>query len=130
MPTTTDTQYPPAPPSTCQYCGGDVSRVSQEQFYGQEYDGRDLFVCQGCHARIGTHDDGTPLGTLADAELRSLRGQVHDLFDPMWQDNPTDRQEAYDFFFGQMLGLPEERRHVGMLGKDECRKAIRILKNQ
>ena len=124
-------KYPPSPPEECDYCGGSVHKVSQEDFYGTDYGGGKLYVCDRCEARVGTHR-GTdePLGTLADHELRSLRKSVHDLFDPMWQDARTGRQEAYDYFFGELLGLPKHRRHVAMLNKEECRTAIRILKEQ
>lgn len=129
--------YPPPPPDDCRYCGSEVDLVTHEEFYGQSYDGGGkLYVCTSCHARVGvhgaetSHSDEAPLGLLADAELRDLRSEVHDLFDPMWRENGTDRQKAYDFFFGQMLGLAEHRRHVGMLTAEECRTAIRILKQQ
>lgn len=129
--------YPPSPPSECRYCGSDVDLVTHEEFYGQSYDGGGkLYVCTSCHARVGLHGAGTshptdaPLGLLADAELRRLRSAVHEHLDPMWKENPTPRGEVYTFFFGHMMDLPEHGRHVGMLTKDECRTAIRILKDQ
>jgi len=134
---TLPTTYPPPPPTECRYCGSGVDLVTHREFYGQSFDGGGkLYVCTSCHARVGVHGpatghpDDAPFGLLADAELQDLRGQVHDLFDPMWRESDTDRQEAYTFFFGKMLGLPDHRRHVGMLTAEECHTAIRILKEQ
>lgn len=130
MPDTLPDTYPPPPPEECRYCGGEVRQVSQKEFYGQSYGGGSLYVCYECNARVGTHDGSSdPLGLLANQELLDLRKKVHELFDPMWRENGTSRQEAYEFFFGSMLGLPEHRQHVGMLTKEECEKAIRILED-
>lgn len=123
--------YPPPVPETCRYCGGEVRLVPDKEIYGQSY-GSERFHCDSCGANVGVHDEGDhegkPVGILADRELSSLRSRLHEHFDPLWRDTDLPRQSAYDWIFGDLMGLPPERRHTAMLTKDECRTLTTELK--
>lgn len=121
------TSYPPPEPETCRYCGCDVKKKTQKEVYGKNYNGRLVFQCEGCDAMIGTHEDGRPLGILANKELRRWRSALHEAFDPLWKKTRWDRQETYNKVFPQ-AGIHEEHlRHIGMLDLRETKKLIRYL---
>lgn len=120
-------KYPPDPPDTCRYCGGDVELVDDEFVYGESY-GSKLFVCLNCHARVGTHDHNlAPLGVLADAELRRWRGVAHAAFDPLHERTSRGRNQTYDEVFGEGLGFPEHKRHIAMLDLEEVKRVVAWL---
>lgn len=132
--------YPPAKSTwvkhvtICPYCDVEADLVDGADVYGPNYRGMPMYVCANrsnperqCRARVGCHP-GTarPLGTPADAQLRSLRTQCHAEFDPLWQTGEMTRTQAY-MRLAQYLGIPDERAHIGMLTVDECKKLLRGL---
>lgn len=69
-------------PTICDYCGGKVIFTdSAIVYHGKSYG--NIYYCTNCGAYVGVHD-GTkkPLGTLANAALRSKRREAH-TFAPM-----------------------------------------------
>lgn len=105
--------------------------VPDKEIYGQDY-GSKRYYYESCEAHVGIHDEGAhegmPLGLLADEELRGLRTRLHKYLDPLWQDTTLGRQAAYDWIFGELMGLEPERRHTAMLTKEECRTLTTELK--
>jgi len=105
----------------CPYCGSlaelrDAFTVYKREGYGL------LYVCPnvGCDAYVGVHNGTSkPKGSLADAELRRLRGEVHAVFDPLWRSNDeVDRTEVYEAA-ANVLGLQEF--HIGEMRDDDAK---------
>ncbi|MGG6445723.1 zinc-finger-containing protein [Pseudobacillus badius] len=108
---------------TCPYCGNAAKFMTSKEFYGKDY-GSNLYVCKPCDARIGTHRNSkTPLGTLANDELRRLRITCHSLIDPYWKYGKYSRSEVYRRM-SKAMNLPQEKTHIGMFNKEQCLKLI------
>lgn len=94
-----------------------------------------FWVCWPCDARVGCHPNTKePLGTLANAALRRLRSEVHELLDRRWLSaHPRNRQarrgDTYAWLAKQ-LGLSEPECHVGMFDAERCIAALRALEAQ
>ena len=66
------------------------------------------------------------LGSVADAPLRRLRWQTHQVFDLVWKLRlKRSRYNAYSWL-SLRLGLPKDVAHVGLFDEDTCRRAITI----
>ena len=133
-----------SPPKTvqapiCPYCGGtSIFLNSSAKIYG----GRDygpVWYCDKDQAWVGCHR-GTmsPLGRLANAELRKLKMNVHAVFDPIWL-RRYETKSALDPKYrkhmarngrykrlAELMGIPRERCHVGRFDEAQCRQAIEI----
>lgn len=118
----------------CPYCGNPARLVTGREIYPTRKDLHHMkfWLCQPCDAYVGCHrpnigfGDGTrPLGRLANAELRRLKSQVHQAFDPIWKTGQMRRGQAYAWL-AQQLGLQEA--HVGEFDEETCQKALSILK--
>ena len=114
----------------CPYCGGVVIHTTNDYIYGRKYSKNgncNCYVCTICKASVGTHPDGvTPLGRLADRELKDLKMQAHALFDPIWKSRKKKRHEAYRDLARQ-LDIPVRECHFGWFGKEMLLRAITIL---
>ena len=113
----------------CPYCGSTSAKVDGTAIYPHRDDlkAKIFYQCKPCDAYVGTHrKDGTPLGTLADANLRALRKRVHNRFDPKWQDGKMSRNAAYNWL-SQKLKIPKSECHMAMFDANMCRKALEIL---
>lgn len=78
-------------PTICDYCGGKVIFTdSAIVYHGKSYG--NIYYCTNCGAYVGVHD-GTkkPLGTLANAALRSKRREAH-TFAPMEKKEREERR--------------------------------------
>ena len=111
---------------SCPYCHkSDIKLMTQTEFYGREYSGAKLYVCQGCKARVGCHK-GTEIamGPLSDEELRGLRMQIHNIIDKQWE---TKRERT-----GLYRKLSErydmQPFHVGFLNNEKARYVLYDLK--
>ena len=85
-------------PTICRYCGSPVVFTSNAEIYGREYGDGKCYLCRNCKAFVGVHPGtDTPLGTLANAELREWRKQAHYWFDQIWRKplRITTRYKAY-----------------------------------
>lgn len=92
-----------------------------------------VWACTPCDARVGCHKGTTqPLGTPANAELRTLRMNAHAAFDPLWKrkaQRGTARKEAR--FAGYMwlareLKMEPNLCHIGMMGPEDCKRVIAL----
>lgn len=87
--------------------------------------------CAPCDAYVGCHPQHrkwsphgiTPLGRLANAELRREKQRAHAAFDPMWKSGGMSRTEAYQWLAGQ-LGMSASNCHIGALSADGCRAVV------
>lgn len=115
-------------PTICRYCGSPVVFTSNAEIYGKEYGNGKCYLCRNCRAFVGVHTGTeTPLGTLANEELRRYRKAAHFWFDKIWKKPTriTTRYKAYEWLSNE-LGLPREKTHIGMFEKDQCEQAIKI----
>lgn len=114
----------------CPYCGEDVILTTNDYLYGKKYSKQgnsNVYVCVLCRASVGTHPDGvTPLGRLADKELKVLKVQAHALFDPIWKSGMRMRKEAYSDL-AKRLDIPTRECHFGWFDKEMLLKVITIL---
>ena len=81
-----------------------------------------------CGASVGTHPDGRPLGTLADAKLREARVRVHAILDPLWAHTSEKgvRNRVYAAL-GAAMGLSVEECHVARFDLAQCEQAIALI---
>jgi hypothetical protein len=117
-------------PTACPFCNGNVMLTTNDFIYGRKYiknGNSKCYVCVMCKASVGTHSDGkTPLGRIADRELKDLKMKAHSLFDPIWQRGKMQRSEAYRYL-AQKLGISARECHFGWFDKEMLLKAIEIL---
>ena len=110
---------------TCPYCWKEPVWVENKVVYGKNY-GKSymMYYCKKCDAYVGCHNNTKePLGTLADAELRDLRKQVHNLIDPLWQSGEVRRRDIYQ----QLSDYMGFSFHTGEATKEDCLKVINDL---
>jgi DNA-binding LacI/PurR family transcriptional regulator len=99
--------------------------------YGRTFVGRNgssmIYVCLVCKASVGTHSDGyTPLGRLANKELKALKKQAHALLDPHHGFDKRKRQKTY-IKLAEKLGIPVDDCHIGHFDETMTLKAIAEL---
>ena len=83
-------------------------------------------MCKPCGAWVGCHKGTTKaLGRIANKELRQLKHQAHEAFDPIWQKGRVSRSEAYEIL-SIALGLPIWQTHIGMFDETMCRRVIEV----
>lgn len=109
------------------------------------YNGRDygpVWACLPCRAWVGCHKGTTtPLGRLADRELRRWKMAVHAVFDPIWQAR-FQRKRALDPKYtkaharggrykrlSELMGIPRKDCHIGMFDVERCKQAIAIIES-
>ena len=111
----------------CDYCGKPAQFVDSSVVYGKSYGM--IYHCPECAAWVGVHKGtDTPLGRLANVELRRYKREAHAVFDPLWQrKEKRTRRAAYEWLAEEM-GLPVEKTHIGMMDVDQCKEVIRICK--
>jgi hypothetical protein len=113
------------PALKCPYCG-EVAQVRDSAvIYGRSYG--PVYICPNypeCDAYVGVHPGTlTPLGTLANEELRSWRKKAHDVFDPLWKSGKMRRSKAYKWL-RNTLHLSKNDGHIGMFTVEQCRQLI------
>lgn len=119
-------------PTICRYCGSPVVYTSNAEIYGKEYGTGKCYLCRNCRAFVGVHPGtDTPLGTLANEELREWRKEAHFWFDRIWKKPTriTTRYNAYGYL-ARKMGLPREETHIGMFEIDQCKKVIEFSKEK
>jgi hypothetical protein len=118
-------------PVVCPYCGEEAKLASGRDIYIHRPDlwSKLFYLCKPCDAYVGMHKHQplVPLGTLANAELRSARIRTHQAFDPLWEGEGMSRSGAYSWLAGQ-LGIEKKDCHIGMFDLATCLKAITIAK--
>ena len=110
---------------SCPYCGAPTQLVDDAEIYGKSY-GTKCYICKPCEAWVGCHKGTTQaLGRIANRELRELKRQAHEAFDPIWKEGHLPRSGAYEVL-SVAFGLPIEQTHIGMFDEDLCRKVISL----
>ncbi len=114
----------------CPYCGNKAEYVDSAEIYGKSYGM--VYLCRPCDAYVGVHDGtDTPLGRLANRDLRRWRNRAHAAFDPLWQRGRYRRRrnDAYAWLAGKM-GLTKEETHIAMFDVEQCKQVIQIMDNE
>lgn len=121
----------------CPYCNQNaVLYETSERFYhGTDFG--PLWACVPCQAWVGLHNDAkrTPLGRLANRELRQAKMLAHEQFDQLWErkvrrDGCTHKEAraaAYQWL-ASALGIPREQCHIGMFDVDLCLRVVEVCK--
>lgn len=112
------------PPNQCRYCGGPVRLINHSEIYGREYsEWPYLYDCRTCDAYVGLHPQtDLPLGTMADAELRSARKTNKAKFISLMKNRGWDRDKAYSWLALEM-GICKGACHWGWFDSDQCVRA-------
>lgn len=110
----------------CPYCQKPALLVTGKEIYPHRDDlhAKRFYQCRPCQAWVGVHDGTTtPLGSLANAELRRWRSAAHEVFDPLWRNTRARRGEVYAWLSG-VLGIPTKDCHISMFDVSTCKKVI------
>ncbi len=108
----------------CPYCKRPAKWCENKEVYGKNY-GRSYMIywCRRCDARVGTHNNTrTPLGTMANKELREWRIKAHEAIDPLWKNGKHKRSTVY----GMLNNIFKKRVHIGEADIAMCKKIIEI----
>lgn len=108
--------YPPPVPTSCRYCAGEVIFTTNDYLYGRRYGKHPyLYICKNCEASVGVHpNSATPLGTLADAQLKTLRHDAKTLFFQYTRFRGMSRSQAYKYLRTR-YDLTSNEAHFGMM---------------
>lgn len=113
----------------CDYCGLDAELVDSAEVYNGRSYGL-VWLCRFCEAWVGVHrGTATPLGRLANRELRRAKQKAHEAFDKSWRRGSLSRGEAYRALAWHMR-LPSNQCHIGMFDKKKCEEVVRICSEQ
>jgi len=123
----------------CRYCqqSARLVRVGEDGYpYGRDYG--PIWTCTPCKAWVGCHrGTTTPLGGLANAELREWKMKAHAVFDPLWQRkiakdgcSKTHARRAGYRWLSEQLGIPFEKTHIGYMSLDECKRVVDVCTNR
>ena len=87
--------------------------------YGRRY------FCEepGCTVVCWDGKTSTP----ADQETRTLRNQVHQQIDPLWQDGKLSKSVIYDKI-AEHLGLKRKDTHIGFFNAEQCLAVLDLVK--
>jgi hypothetical protein len=88
-----------------------------------------FYVCSTHDTRVGCHPDSKdPLSlSMAGAELRQLRSQVHKLFDPLWRNGHFKKRGKAYLWLATEMGIATKDCHVSYFNENQCHKAIAVL---
>lgn len=116
----------------CDYCGKAAKLVGGTALYPHRPDLARLqfWQCEPCSAHVGCHKGTTtPLGRLADKDLREAKQQAHSLFDPIWKDGRKTRSDAYSWL-ALKLGIKRSECHIGLFNVETCGKVVQICQQE
>lgn len=113
-------------PIHCPYCNARAELIDSKRIYGRSYG--NAWMCWPCDAYVGCHKTGdgrSPLGRLANAELRQAKRNAHAAFDPVWQSGRMNRSKAYKWL-ADALGIHKRACHIGMFDVDMCGRVVAV----
>jgi hypothetical protein len=121
----------------CPFCGSPAKLVTGAELYGvtgKDFSDKKFWDCRPCDAYVGVHKDSPvfrPLGSLVNKNTREWCKRAHATFDPFWStpENGIKRIQAY-LILSTLMGIPEERTHIGMMNAEECRQVVELFKNK
>lgn len=118
----------------CPYCG-DVAVLRPANHVHRSSalaTGKHLYVCRNwpkCDSYVGVHEyDRTPMGTLANGDLRHKRILAHKALEKYQRITRMDRWATYLWLEGK-LGLDKHSTHIGMFSEETCDAVIALCEN-
>lgn len=125
----------------CDYCKAPAQKVNGLKLYPHRGDLKRLtfWYCDnghepayvGCHKAHPAHSPGgdTPLGRLANAELREAKKNAHFYFDTLWRNKIkfNNRGRAYRWLADQ-LKIDAADCHIGMFDVEMCNRVVGLCK--
>lgn len=119
-------------PECCPNCESNVSLVEHTEVYGRNYgDWPYLYKCDddNCDSFVGLHPNtDLPLGTLANAELRSARKEAKALFMEDSKAKGYGRSKAYRML-AERLNMPVRKCHFAWFDVERCKQVVALYKN-
>lgn len=112
----------------CPYCDSTAELATGREIYPHRPDlhEKNFYRCEPCGAYVGCHPGTvTPLGGLANAELRRARSAAHAAFDPLWRDGTMKRRAAYQWL-ADGLGIDRRDCHIGHFDLATCERALEL----
>lgn len=115
----------------CPYCGADALLRSASFVHGksEQSQGKHLYVCRNwprCDAYVAAHEfDLTPMGTLANGNLRHKRILAHKALEKYQKITKMDRWATYLWLEGR-LGLDKRSTHIGLFSEETCDEVISL----
>lgn len=89
-----------------------------------------IWICNNyptCDAYVGCHKDSTtPLGRMANSELRHWKKAAHGKFDPIWKTRRMNRSQAYSWL-AKVLQIEPAKCHIGMFDIETCKRVIEAV---
>jgi hypothetical protein len=124
----------------CPYCNCETELVEGNKIYpNRSYEeprptflDKKYYVCiKNRQHYVGTYaDNKTSLGRVADKELRSLKRQGHNCFDPLWKTKRHFKSQRLAYkWLSKKMNIPLEETHFGMFDIDQCKMAIGFCQN-
>lgn len=124
----------------CPYCESEAIFESSTKVYKKDYGM--MYICSNypeCDAYVGVHKGtDTPLGRLADKELRFWKQKAHEYFDVLWKAKIIQKRKegknykkrrarnaAYEWL-AKELGIKKEDCHIGMFDVQTCQHVAEI----
>lgn len=99
----------------CEYCGRPAVLRPASEIYHDAHRKGYVYACSNypeCNSYVSTiPGTKTPMGTLANAELRQKRIKAHEAFDQIWQNGILSRDQAYRWI-ADIFCLPLYRAHI------------------
>ena len=121
---------------TCPYCNSPADLVYGGKLYPHAYNlyHKQFYHCEPCKAWVGCHDGTeTPLGRLANAELRAAKSRAHIAFDALWRAkmnrdgiNQSAARGAGYKWLAKQLGMDRANCHIGMFDVETCSRVVLI----
>jgi hypothetical protein len=124
----------------CQYCECGTKLVAGDEVYANwmketprpKFLDKKYYVCiKNNDHYVGTYSDNiTSLGRVADIELRKLKNEGHNTFDPLWKEKTHFKSQTKAYkWLSEKMNLPLEHTHFGMFTVEQCILAIEYCKN-
>lgn len=109
----------------CPYCQKEANWCENKEKYGKNY-GRSYmcYYCKACDAYVGCHNNTrTPLGTMANAELRGWRIKTHRAVDPLWKNGNYKRSTVYK----RLTEAFKKQIHIAESDVQQCKEIIETV---
>ena len=116
---------------SCPYCGSPAICRPAAMVHGSSTleKGHYLYVCSRfpeCDAYVAAHKrDRSPMGTLADRELRHKRALAHNALESLQKARHMEKWAVYLWLQGK-LELDEEQAHIGLFSGQMCDRVISL----
>lgn len=115
----------------CPYCGAQAMLRPASVVYGNAAKSKEshLYICSRwpkCDAYVGAHKkDLSPMGTLANGDLRHKRILAHRALDTLWKSGHMEKWQAYVWLQAK-LGLNSQQTHIAKFSEFMCDQVIAI----